>query len=137
VSYDVPAIREAIAAAVRANEWTEAGYRVNATGMWPASVVPPAFAIMDVEADDHASMGPEEAADLRMTGRLAVGTAESQAAQKVLDTYLSRGHANSVLDAIEAAEGLDITCTGFDGYRLFEWAGRSYFGAEIEIEVMV
>jgi hypothetical protein len=137
MAYDVPAIREAIAAAVRANVWSEVGYRVNAEAMWPATALPPAFSVMDVEVDDHGSMGPEEVADLRLTGRLAVGTSESQAGQRLLDTYLSRGNPNSVLDAIEAADLDEITCTGFDGYRLFEWAGRSYFGAEINIEVMV
>jgi hypothetical protein len=135
MAYDVPAIREAIAAAVRANAWSEVGYRVNAEAMWPATALPPAFSVMDVEADDHVDMSGS--ADLRLTGRLAVGTSESQSGQRLLDTYLSRGNPNSVLDAIEAADLDEITCTGFDGYRLFEWAGRSYFGAEINIEVMV
>lgn len=135
MAYDVPAIREAIAAAVRANEWSEVGFKINATGTWPGAVIVPAFSVMDVEADDHADMSGS--ADLRMVGRLAVGTSETEAGQKVLDRYLSRGSADSVLDAIEAAEDLEVTCTGFDGYRLFDWAGRTFFGAEINIEVMV
>lgn len=137
MTYDVPATREALAAAVRANQWSEVGYRINATGEWQPSPQLPAFAIMDVEATDHESMDPDPAATLRLTGRLAVGTAESLAGQRQLDTYLSRGNPNSVLDALEAADLDDVTCTGFDGYRLFEWAGRSYFGVEIEIEVFV
>lgn len=136
MAYDVPAVREAIAAAVRANEWSEVGYRLAATAEWQPAPQPPAFGIMDVAVDDHESMDPDPAATLRLTARLAVGTAESLAGQRQLDTYLSRGNANSVLDAIERADLDDVTCTGFDGYRLFEWAGRSYFGVEIDIEVL-
>lgn len=135
MDYDIPAVREALAAAVRANDWSESGYRIAATGTWPSAPMLPAFAVMDIEASDHQTL--DGAADLRLTGRLAVGTVDAEAGQKVLDRYLSRGTPDSVLDALERAEGVgDVTCTGFDGYRLFEWAGRSYFGAEIEIEVL-
>lgn len=131
MSVDLAAIKQDIADLVTAAT-AGSDYAISAYVFWPDNPMTPVFAPGETEADYVADTGG--AVDLTMTWRLAVGHGETEAAQALLDTYLSTGAANSIIDAINA----DSRCTAEsgDGYRVFEWAGKALYGAEITVTVL-
>jgi hypothetical protein len=125
-------IKQAVATAAMAG--TVGQYKITATPFWPGSPSIPCLAPAEFDGDYHADM--DGSVDLTMTWRLAVGRQEEEAGQLLLDTYLSTGADNSVVDAIEGNTVHDFTVTDVSAYRLFEWAGNVYYGAELTVEVL-
>jgi hypothetical protein len=121
--------------ATSAMDGTSGDYKITGHPYWPGSPQAPCIAPAEVEGEYHADM--DGSTDLTMTWRLAVGRQEEEAGQQLLDTYLSTGGANSVVDAIEANTTYDLTVSDVSAYRLFEWGGSTYYGAELTVEVLV
>lgn len=112
---------------------TTGQYKITASAFWPGSPTLPCLAPGEQEGDYHADM--DESVDLTLTWRLAVARQEEESAQALLDTYLSTGGDNSIVDAIESDSR--FTVTGFSGYSIFEWAGTPLYGVELTIEVLL
>lgn len=111
---------------------TAGRYKITATPFWPGSPDLPCLAPGEQEGDCHADM--DGSVDLTLTYRLAVARQEDESSQALLDTYLSTGGDNSIVDAIESDDR--FTVAGFSGYSIFEWAGTPMYGVELTIEVL-
>lgn len=111
---------------------TSGDYKITATPFWPGSPMAPCLAPGEQEIQYGVDMG--DAVDITMTWRLAVGRTEEEAGQALLDTYLSTGSANSIIDAINGDDRFAVESG--DAYRLFEWAGSVYYGAELAVQVL-
>lgn len=137
MTFDPAAVRQALADAVTAGP--SGDYAISAYSRIPDVFEAPAFIPVQFEGDYETDT--DGSVDLVLTCRLAVARGESGAAQAMLDTYLSNGDANSIVDAINADSTLggvvdDLKVSGFDAYRLFDWGGATWWGAELTIEVM-
>lgn len=127
---DVKALRQAISAAA-GNVTTP--QRLHSYGYIPASIDPPCCYPADTDGNYHEDV--QGSAGLVVTLRILTSTSEDKAGQELLDAYLASSGATSVKAAIEAAVS-NATVTGFTGYRGFEIALNTYYGAELTVVVL-
>lgn len=87
------------------------------------------------ETDGNYKEAAGGVAGVVVTLRILASRAEDESAQQALDAFLSYGSAGSVATAIETAMP-EASVTGFSGYRPYEIAENSYYGAEITVVVI-
>lgn len=87
------------------------------------------------ETDGNYKEAADGVAGVVVTLRLLASRTEDESAQATLDALLSYGTAGSVATAIEAAMP-EASVTGFAGYRPYEIAENTYYGAEITVVVI-
>lgn len=145
------AIRQALAARLE----TIDGLRVHPYVI--GSISPPAAAIVPGLGSETSTSRPAIDYDKSFRGavmmnfmvKVAVSATADEAAQKHLDAYLDVGTDLSLKDALEAdmeplyADDSDgdliadsVLVKGVAHYGMIDWAGVSYLGADLHIEVM-
>ena len=129
---DVGAIRTALATAAAGATPPSGTTKLASYGFSPGQPAVPA--IFPVETTGNYKEGTG-AAGMVVTLRLLTSRSEEEWGQALLDAYLSTGTASSVPDAIEAAM-TTASVASFDGYRSYEHANGSYWGAEITVVVL-
>lgn len=139
-------VKKEIATAVKANVVSPVGTPgLETFGYCPDLVPEPCFYVGEAEIEPHRTFAGS--ADARLTCRLLVGKGEDEAAQGLLDEYLSDTGTASVLVALEKARGApgqlalngaadDVMVERITGYRMYEHADKRYFGAEIIVKVI-
>lgn len=139
-------VRLAIAAAAATVVMPAGVPKLTATGYVPDSVTEPHFFTgeVDVTFDGAMARGMDT---LEITCRVLVGRADDRSSQEVLDGLLSGSGPASLKAAIESASGApgeyalgglahDLHVMRVQGYRWYEHAGSTYFGAELVIKVI-
>jgi len=116
---------------------TISGLRVHDT--IPGQVNGPA-AVVELEAISYDSAMARGADDYVFVVRLVVGTAVDRVGQDKLDGYLAGSGVSSIKAAIEADESLGgiagpTQVASVRSYGLIEYAGVTYVGAELIVEV--
>lgn len=148
------AVRQALAARLETVE----GLRV--LPYVEGSISPPAATIVPGIGSETSTSRPAIDYDKSFRGavlmnflvKIAVSSVADDAAQRKLDAYLDVGTDVSVKDALEAgmepiyAEEYDdadapvvadsVLVKGVSHYGMVEWAGTSYLGADLHVEVM-
>lgn len=109
----------------------------------PAAVEVPCFYAGEVEIRYHQTYGGD--VELVVMGYLLVSEAEAEEGQAQLDTYLSVGNADSVVDALEGTPGSpqtlggacdDVVIMQATGYRMYQVGEKNYYGVKLPIEVI-
>ncbi len=109
----------------------------------PTAVEVPCFYAGEVDIKYHETYGGD--AKVVVTGYLLTSTSEDEAGQALLDTYLSVGNDDSVVDALEGVPGNQQTLGGVcddlvimqaTGYRMYQVGEKNYFGCKLPIQVI-
>lgn len=105
----------------------------------PGTVNSPA-AVVELESINYDSTMARGADDFQFVIRLVIGTAVDRVGQDKLDGYLAGSGSLSVKTAVEADQTLGgiahiAVVTGVRQYGLIEYAGVTYVGAELVVEV--
>lgn len=113
-----------------------------ALGYVPDNILAPCVYVDDIDIDCNWTHGGDDKVDFTL--RVLVSRTDDEAAQKLLDGYLSRTGAASIRAALLAARGIpgeaalgglcdDFNVSKIAGYRWYEHAGVKYVGAEIKV----
>lgn len=133
MSLDLGAIRAAIAAA--AGTVTPPDGVLSLTGYARIPGRPELPCAYPAETDGNYKEAAGGVAGVVVTLRILTSRAEDESAQQALDAFLSYGSPASVATAIETAMP-EASVTGFSGYRPYEIAENSYYGAELTVVVL-
>lgn len=87
------------------------------------------------ETDGNYKEATNGVAGLVVTLRILTSRSEDEAGQELLDAFLSDAGASSVTAAIEAAMP-EASVTGFSGYRAYDLAAGTFYGAELTVVVL-
>lgn len=102
---------------------------------------PPTAIVLPAEGDFvNYDVSMDGLDDYELVVKLLVGTANSKTAQQELQGYLARSGSTSVFAAINADNTLggtvsDVQVKTARSYGDIEWAGITYFGAELVVTV--
>lgn len=130
---NVGALRAAVAAAAAAVTPPSGTTRkLLGYGRVPSAGDPPFCYPADTDGNYKEAVG---AAGLVVTLRILTSRSEDEAGQELLDAFLSDAGASSVVAAIEAAMP-EASVTGFTGYRPYDLAAGTYYGAELTVVVL-
>lgn len=129
---DVGAIRLALATAAAAADPPEGTTRLTSYGFQPGAPAVPSVFPTETTGNYKEAVG---AAGAVVTLRILTSRSEEEFGQHLLNAYLNSTGASSLLVAIEAAMP-EASVLTFDGYRPYEHANGSYWGAEITVAVL-
>lgn len=116
---------------------------LNAYSFLPDAVEVPCLHVGEVDVQYHTTYGGD--AELVVTCYLLTSRAEDESGQALLDTYLSVGNDDSVIDAIEGTPGNPQTLGGAcddlvvmqaNGYRTYQVGDKTFYGAKIPVRVI-
>lgn len=131
---DVAAIRAAVAAAAASvTPPTGTTRRLIGYGHVPAAGDPPFCYPSETDGNYHETL--DATGGVVVTLRILTSRSEDQAGQELLDAFLSDEGASSVPAAIEAAMS-SANVSGFAGYRPYELANGTYYGAELTVVLL-
>lgn len=133
MSLDLGAVRAAVAAAAQAAQTPDGVPSLVGYARMPAR--PELPCAVPAETDGNYKEAANGIAGVVVTLRLLASRTEDESAQATLDALLSYGTAGSVATAIETAMG-SASVTGFSGYRPYEIAENTYYGAEVTVVVL-
>lgn len=134
MALDVAAVRAAVAAAAATvTPPTGTTRTLLATAYAPGAIDPPFAYPSETDGNYHETM--DGAGGAVVTLRILTSRSEDQAGQALLDAFLASEGASSVKTAIEAAMPT-ANVTGCAGYRPYEHAGTTYYGAELTVVVL-
>jgi hypothetical protein len=138
----ISTVRSGIAAWIAAHITDD---RLTCYGFMPKKVVYPAYCVGEVDLDLRVVMARKMRATI--STYVFTGDADYEAAQSLLDGYISLEGAGSILVALwagrarassPAMDGLVDTCSVTDvtGYRLYPLGETMSFGAQIMLDVV-
>jgi hypothetical protein len=142
---DLNAVATAVTAAVTAQAITLDGKLVTAADFVPQAIDPPFFAVGEFENLVHRTYSGMN--ELTLKCAMYVSLATEDEGQRKCRAVASSSGANSVQGAVEAARGApgqsalsgaanDIVLRNTSGPKVFEIAGKAYYGVEFELYVV-
>lgn len=129
---DVGAIRDALAAAAAAATPPDGTTKLASYGFTPGAPAVPAVFPTETVGNYKEAVG---AAGAVVTLRILTSRSEEDFGQQVLNAYLNSTGASSIVVAIETAMP-EASVLSFTGYRPYEHANGTYWGAEIDVSVL-
>jgi hypothetical protein len=130
---DVGQIRRALADAAATVDPPDGTASLTAYGFSPGAPAVPA--VFPTETTGNYVEGTNGTASLVVTLRVLTSRAEEEWGQQTLDAYLASEGVSSLPAAI-AAEMPEASVVSFDGYRPYEHANGSFWGAELTVVVL-
>lgn len=117
------ALKTALADASGLNAYETVPGQINT----PAAVVAPEGIEYETDFDGGATY--------RLPVQFLAALGDWGTAQRQLDGYIA--HDGTAVVAIHAADDIEVRVTGMEAYGLTEFAGTSYLGAQVIVEVIV
>lgn len=133
MALDVGAVRTALANAAATATPPDGTTKLAAYHFSPGAPAAPCVFPVDTAGNYKEAAGG--AAGAVVTLRILTSRSEEEWGQTLLDAYLASSGASSVPAAIETAMP-EASVLTFDGYRAYEHANGTFWGAEITVAVL-
>lgn len=107
----------------------------------PGQITPPCVVIHPVTAEFLQKMGGTSQGQWQFAVIVIVGRNDEAGAQDALDDYISTSGASSIVAQLQSDTTLSSSVswskpTGISRYGEFVFAGASYLGAQVDVEVL-
>lgn len=136
-----PALRSALAARLELVEPPAGQQRAQVFSRLKAQVTPPTLLVGYPEEINFHHQSQGGASVVMVVFGIGAAGAYDEAAQDMVDSWLSTSGTSSVSVALEGDPSLggiseDVTVTRSDGYQVFSIANQAYLGCEWRVEVL-